>query len=256
MKSSAFVAAALACTAASPAIAQTAGTFSISTGLDHSSGDYGGAETTKILIAPLTASYRTERLRLSATLPYLRIEGAGVVLGPDGKPLPGVPTAAGTRSGVGDLSLGATVSVPPERLGGLELDLGGRVKLPTSKSSKRLGTGKTDVSASADFSYPVGNWAPFVTLGYRLPGDPDGVELHNSFTASAGSSLSLGRAVLIASYDYAEASSPLAKDSQELFAAVNTPLTRQVSWTGYGSVGLSDGAPDYALGVLFSFKWD
>jgi hypothetical protein len=88
-----------------------------------------------------------------------------------------------------------------------------------------------------------------------MPGDPAGVALDNTFTVSAGSSVSLGKAVLIASYDYAEASSPFAEDSQELFAALNAPLSSTVSWTGYGTVGLSEGAPDFGVGVLFTFKW-
>lgn len=249
------VLAALAFSAASPALAQSAGTFSLSSGVDYSQGDYGSGETTKIIVAPVTASYRTDLLRLSASVPYIRIDGSGVVLGPDGQPLPGVPTTDGTRSGFGDLTLGATVSTPADALGGLEVEFGGRVKLPTSKESKGLGTGKTDVSVSADFSYPVGRWAPFVTLGYRMPGEPDGVELNNSFTASVGASVLLGDAVLIASYDYAEAASPLASESQEVFAAVNAPLNERVSWTGYGSVGLSKGAPDFGLGVLMTVKF-
>jgi hypothetical protein len=255
MKRLSFALAALAGCAASPAFAQSAGTFSVSTGLDYSSGDYGGPDTVKILVAPVTASYRTDVFRVSATLPYLRIDGAGVVLGPDGKPLPGVPTTTGSRSGLGDLGLGASVTLPADSLGGLEVELGGRVKFPTSKTSKGLGTGETDFSVSADFSYPIGAWAPFVTLGYRMPGDPAGVALDNSFAVSAGSSVSLGKAVLIASYDYAEASSPFAEDSQELFAALNAPLSDAVSWTGYGTVGLSEGSPDFGVGVLFTFKW-
>ena len=208
----------------------------------------------RLPILDWAVGYRTDWLRLSASVPYLRIDGAGVVLGPDGKPLPGVPTAAGTRSGVGDASLGATVSLPSDRLAGFEVDLGGRVKLPTSQRSKGLGTGKTDVSVSADVSYPVGAWSPFVTLGYRMPGDPEDVPLKNTFTASAGASLAVGRTILIGSYDYAEASSPAAKDSHELFGAVNTPITDRVSWTGYGTAGLSKGAPDFGVGVLFSLK--
>lgn len=245
--------AALAACAASPALAQT---VSVSSGVDFSSGDYGTDTTTDILVVPFTAAWRTDQLRLSASLPYIRIDGGEVVLGPDGRPLPGVPGATGTRSGLGDLSLGATWTVPPELFGALELDLGARVKLPTSDEDKSLGTGKTDWSVSADLSYPLGAWAPFLTLGYRMPGDPDGTELQNSFSASVGTSLSLGRTVLIASYDYAEGASPLADDSRELFAAVNTPLAGKVSATAYGTVGLSDGSPDYGLGVLFTLKFD
>jgi hypothetical protein len=137
----------------------------------------------------------------------------------------------------------------------VEVDIGGRVKLPTSQKSKGLGTGKTDFSVTTDVSYPIGNWAPFVTVGYRILGDPDAYELNNSFTVSAGSSVSIGKTVLIGSYEYAEASSPFAKDSHELFGALNTPLNSQVGVTGYGTVGLSKGAPDFGLGMLLTFKW-
>jgi hypothetical protein len=179
-----------------------------------------------------------------------------VVVGPDGQPLPGVPTQGGTRSGLGDVDLGATASLPSDSLGGFEVDLGGRVKLPTSDKSKHLGTGETDFSVSADVSYPIGAWAPFVTLGYRMPGDPVGIKLRNTFTVSTGTSISFGKTVLIASYDYAEAASPFATDSHELFAGVHTPIAEHLTWTGYGTAGLSKGAPDFGVGMLFSYKWD
>jgi hypothetical protein len=65
-------------------------------------------------------------------LPYVNIEGPGVVLGPGGEPLPGTGTARQSRSGIADLSLGASYSIPAEALGGADLTLGARVKLPTS----------------------------------------------------------------------------------------------------------------------------
>jgi hypothetical protein len=227
---------------------------SVSAGVDYSSGKYGQPTRTDITVVPLNISVKKDFLRLSASIPYLRINGSGVVVGPDGAPLPGVPGATGNRAGFGDVSLGATASLPSDPLGGFEVDLSGRVKLPTSDESKHLGTGKTDFSVSADVSYPIGAWAPFVTLGYRFPGSPAGVELHDAFTSSVGTSFSMGRTVAIVSYDYAQASSPLAKDSHELFGGLNAPLTNRVNWTLYSTAGLSDGAPDYGVGLMLTAK--
>lgn len=141
--------------AAAPARAQvrTPDPFgvSVSAGADYSSGDYGATTKTKIFIAPVSLTAKTEGLRFTASLPYLRIDGPGVVLGPDGRPLPGVTGAVGVRKGVGDLSLSGTASVLPGDSGGLAVEFTGRVKLPTSQKSKRLSTGKTDFRSRLTF---------------------------------------------------------------------------------------------------------
>jgi hypothetical protein len=227
---------------------------SVAAGVDYSSGNYGTNTTTKILIAPVIGTFKTDGWRFSATVPYLDIQGAGVILGPDGRPLPGVPGATGNRSGLGDLSVAATGTLPSSITGNFLVDLTGRVKFPTSAESKHLGTGKTDYTVSTDISYPVGAWAPFVTVGYRIPGDVQGLNLRNSVAASVGTSLAVSKAVFIASYDYYESSSPLAADSHDLFGAVSAPLTDHVNWTLYGIAGLSNGAPDYETGLLLTVK--
>ena len=245
---------------ASPASAQQAtGTapvgLSFSTGIDYSTGNYGLDEDTNILVVPFALRATTGNLSFTASLPYISIDGpGGVVVGPGGEPLPGVPTQSGKRSGLGDLSLGATYTVPAEALGGVELGLGGRVKLPTSSEDRQLSTGKTDVSLSAEASYAVGKAVPFVNIGYRFLGDPEGFDLRNGPTASIGSSFQLGASVLIASYDYARASSDLTEDSHELFAGLSAPLSPGLTVTGYGVKGFSQGSPDFGAGLLITAK--
>lgn len=230
-------------------------TFSIATGIDYSTGDYGQAAETEILVVPMTARASAGQLSFTATLPYLRIDGpGGVVIGPGGDPLPGVPTTGGVRDGIGDLSLGATYTIPADTLGGLEIGLGGRVKLPTSPQSRQLSTGETDYAVSADISYAAGNVIPFVNIGYRFLGDPEGTDLRNGPTASVGSSFALGRSVLIASYDYARSVSPAVDDSHELFGGLSGPLSERLNLTGYGVVGLSDGSPDFGIGLLITAR--
>ena len=243
--------------AQSPAVAERVNPFgvSFSTGVDYSSGDYGLDEKTKILVVPFSLRATTGNVALTASLPYIRLDGpGGVVVGPGGEPLPGVPSAGGVRKGLGDLSLGATYTIPSETLGGLELGLGARVKLPTASKRRQLSTGETDFTVSADISYPVGTVVPFVNLGYRVLGDPDGFDLRNGPTASVGSSFQFGKAVLIASYDYARASSALSDDSHEIFAGLSAPVSSGLTLTGYTVAGLSDGSPDFGVGLLLTAK--
>jgi hypothetical protein len=227
---------------------------SVSTGVDYSSGDYGAAQNTNILVVPLSFRATTGDWAFTATLPYLNIDGpGGVVVGPDGQPVPGVPSIPGSRDGVGDISLGAAYTIRPA-ISGLEVALGGRVKLPTSADSKHLGTGKTDVKISADISYAVGDIVPFANLGYRFLGDPPAIDLHDGPTMSLGFSAPVGKAVLIASYDYARATTSFTDDSHELFGGLSYPLTDRFTVTGYGTAGLSRGAPDVGLGLLLTAK--
>lgn len=240
-----------------PAAAQESDDLGLtfSTGVDYSSGDYGAASKTKILVVPFSLRASAGNSRFTATVPYLRLDSpGGVVVGPGGEPLPGVPSQTGVRKGLGDLSLGYAYSIPADRLGGIELELGGRVKLPTSSDRKQLGTGKTDAAVSAELSYPAGLFAPFVNVGYRFLGDPAGVELDNGFTGSVGTTAQLGTVVAIASYDYTEASSPLAEDAHELFAALSGPVSDRLTLTGYGIAGLSEGSPDFGVGLLLSVR--
>jgi hypothetical protein len=248
--------------AATPAMGQSTAAsplgLSFTTGVDYSSGDYGATDKTNILVVPLNARLSSGDLRVSATLPYLRIKGPGSVIGGgEGGPIvvdPGSDLPVTKRSGLGDLSLSATYGVLRQDNAGFDLDLTGRVKLPTASKAKGLGTGKADYGVSAEVARTFGNATPFLSVGYRMPGDPEGINLRNSMTASAGASFAAGSTVLIASYDYAGRTSANAFDSHSLFGAVSGAATERLNLTGYGTAGLSKGAADYGLGLLMTLK--
>jgi len=233
----------------------TGGSLTAITGVDYSSGDYGTGSDTHILVVPMSLRYRTGQLRFTATLPWLRINGSSAIVGGGSGGViidPNAPRT--TRSGLGDLTLGVGYQIPEERLG-FGLDLSARVKLPTASRSKALGTGETDVTVAAEISKSFGIVTPFANVGYRMPGDPSGFDLHNGWTASGGASVMLGKSALIASYDYRESTSDLARDSQELFGAFSTPVAEKLIFTLYGTGGLSKGAADYGIGSMVSVKF-
>ena len=232
-----------------------------STGIDFSRGDYGDVQATNIIVVPVSLRVRAaDWLSLGLSTAWIRIDGPGVVLGPDNEPLPGFPTARQTRQGLGDLNASATVSLPLGDDTRWSVDLTGRVKLPTASRRRGLTTGKTDFSFGADIGYIAGKWAPFVELGIRIPGDPGGIDLRNSPSVSVGAARVLGAngkgGALIASYDWQRAFSPFAQDSHSLFAAYSHPLAKRLDLTGYGSMGLSSGAAGIEVGVLVTAKLD
>ena len=236
-------------------------TFMLSTGIDFSTGHYGDTQSTEIIVVPVSLRVRAaDWLSLGLSNAWIRIDGPGVVLGPDNEPLPGFPTARQTRQGLGDLGASATASLPLGDDTPWSIDLTGRVKLPTASKRRGLTTGKTDVSFSADVSYLAGKWLPFVEVGIRIPGDPAGIDLRNSPSVSLGFARVLGTrgkgGAVIASYDWQRAFSPLADDSHSLFAAYSYPVAKRFDLTGYGSVGLSRGAAGIEAGILISAKLD
>jgi hypothetical protein len=227
--------------------------LSFTTGIDYSRGDYGTAIDTSMVVVPLSARLRTGNWRMTASVPWLRIDGANVVGGSNG-PIVIDPTAPrSVREGFGDVSLGLAYDIP-EQTFGLGVQLSGRVKLPTASQSKGLGTGKTDYTGAVELSKTYGPVTPFVSLGYRIPGDPVGIDLQDGFIGSAGFSVATGRSLILLSYDYRESPSLLSEDSQELFGAFTAPVSGKLDFTLYGSAGLSKGAPDYGVGAMITIK--
>ncbi len=225
---------------------------SITAGVDFSSGDFGTGVDTEIFVAPLNARISTDDFRLNASIPFIRIKGAENIVGGDSGPIVVDPnTPVTTRSGIGDLTLGANYAIPESRFG-LGLDFGTRVKLPTAQTG--LGTGKTDVSFSGEVSRTFAMITPFAQAGYRLMGNPDGFELDNVWFGSVGASAAVGKSVVLASYDYRQSPNALVEDSQEIFGALSTPLSRALDLTFFGSAGLSNGASDYGLGAMITIK--
>ena len=248
---------------ASPAAAQQSSdssdqkstSLSFTTGVDYSSGNYGLADKTKILVVPIVARLLAGDVAVTGSIPYVRLETpGGVVLGPDGNPIPGVPSAGGKTNGFGDVSLGAKYTVPEKLVGGVDLSVGGKVKLPTASKSKGLTTGKTDFAATIEAGYTFGTVSPFLEVGYRWLGDPTGVDLRDGPTLSVGSSFAFGQTVVITSYDYARSATASTKDSNELFGGVAVPVGKRLTLTGYGTKGLSNGSPDFGFGLLVTAK--
>jgi hypothetical protein len=238
--------------------------WKFSTGLDFSSGDYGQDKDTDITYLPFSASYNTGPWTAKLTVPWIRIDGPGGVVGagdglvvikPKNKGAPVAPSTTTSESGLGDVwaSMKYEVESFPAEMG--NLDLTGKIKFPTADDNDGLGTGEVDYTFQADYAKPMGRLTPLLTAAYKVKGDPDGVNLDNVWYVSAGAdwraqdSLNFGATV-----DFQEASSSGADDALELFTYLSYKLSNTWSVMPYLYFGFSDGSPDEGLGVSLTHQ--
>jgi hypothetical protein len=230
-------------------------------GVTNTNGDYGTQQNTNVLLGLSTLSLSDGNLKFTASIPYMRISGRGlVVFDASGNPIlinRRASVVPDVRTGWGDLDLGVSYVIPPAVLDDFEVRVSGVVKAPTGPTSRRLSTGQTDFGASIDVSRQFGIWTPFVTVGYLDQGRPSGFTLYNTTSVSAGTSLELNEnLVAVASYDFDSANAPQVEAGQELFGSLSWVRDDRITLTGYSTVGLSAGSPDLGVGLLLSYGFN
>lgn len=234
--------------------AAAAQSLTLSAGAEYTSGDYGGDASTDVFYAPIALSMNSGDWSVRASVPYLTVSGPGVFLGEDlplvrGRDTP-IRQADEEVSGFGDLSVQVSKTTQLDDAGLWELDITSRVKLPTADEESGLSTGEMDYSMSADIIHHIGVWSLFAGGGYRVNGDPDGLDLSNIASASVGAArYTSGGSSWGVAYDFSQAASDGVDDAHELSTWLSFGLTDDVRLQLYGLGGLSSGGPDYGGGA-------
>lgn len=228
--------------------------FSLTLGASAWHGDFGAPTNTDISSVLLAARYRVDGLRLTASLPRMYIRSNGTFFtGLGGTPLfvaPNVRSLPRVRKGIGDLTLGASYLLPGGDARGFDLELTGRVKLPTASDSSQLSTGKVDYSVGADVSKTFGRVTPNVSATYRVFGDAGVWQFRNGLDVTAGVTYAVtSRTALVVSYEYVRAAGALIGDSHEVLVGASTPLAAKLRLTGFAAAGLSRSAADVSGGL-------
>jgi hypothetical protein len=227
-------------------------------GVTYTDGSYGTPVNTNVLLGLSTLSLSNGNFKFSASMPYMRISGRGlVVFDASGNPIVIARRANGptdVRTGWGDLSLSASYTIPPAVLGDFQVRVTGITKVPTAPSRRRLNTGEADFGMSVDVSRSFGDWTPFVTVGYLNRGQPAGFTFYDTSSVSVGASYVLNeKLVAVAWYDYDSPDAPQVRGGHELSGSLSWIRDDHVTLTGYGTVGLSSGSPDMGVGFLISY---
>lgn len=240
-------------------LARVLGGIELGVGSSELSGDFGAPKTTNVAAVLATASYRVDNLRLTASLPWMRIDSSGAVFTEiEGTPIIADPAASGRRlrEGIGDLTLGASYLLPASLTPGLDTDLSFRVKVPTASQSSRLSTGEVDYSFGGTFQKPIGRFAPLLSVFYRSFGSGPEFQLRSGFATSVGATYAFNpQTVGLITYDYAQRSSQFISDAHQITSSLTSQLPNSpVRLTGFVGGGLSRGAPAISAGLAISLR--
>lgn len=231
--------------------------ISWATGIEYTSGTYGGTEEIEDLYVPLIARYSQDRVAFELTVPYLSVTAptGTTITDPGNEPVPGTGPIV-TESGIGDIIAGVTLYdvFYSDRLG-LAVDLTGKIKFGTADEAKGLGTGEQDFTLRADLYKYFEQLTVLGSAGYTYRGDPSDLDLDNVFLGSIGGAVSVSdksRFGLI--YDYRESSLADGDAISELSAFVSHDWNDSWHMQFYAFSGFSDSSADWGLGILFEIS--
>ncbi len=230
--------------------------FTISTGLDYSSGDYGGEEDTEVIAVPLSARLSVGDWAFRVSSAYLKVDGPANIADNDGDGgSSGVIMRDGEERGFGD----TTVSVERSfrEIGGSDVyvELAARVRLPTGDDTKGLGVGATDYIAASEIGVSSRNGGAYVSFGYRFLGDNDVDERQDGAQAGVGGWLPAGDRTRVGAFaSWRRASIDGNEDPASAGVYVSHRLTDRVRVSLTASGGLSDASADYSSGVRLSWR--
>lgn len=224
--------------------------FTLRTGFDFSTGDYGLPVSTQITTFPLSVAYAVNQTTWDLGLSYLRINGPGEVVPGVGRFARRLLRSKQVSRGLGDLTLGVTQSFagPEERP--WSWSAGAEVKFGTASTEKSLGTGKDDFATHVDFSWSAGAFLPFATLGYRWLGNPVGSDLRNYLYGTVGVNWACTEATTVAVLaDWAQKNSASGEASGNFTLSVTRAFGEKVQVQAYGVLGHSDATADHGYGL-------
>jgi hypothetical protein len=251
-----FLSAWLAWLHAAPSRAQSR--TSLSFGAEYTSGDYGTGTSTDVLYLPVIARLWSGANLFEVTVPYIRITGpsGGTVVGVDhmGRPIQGGKgSKLTTESGLGDIEAGYGRTLRDDLESGTRVNALFKVKLGTADETRLLGTGENDYWAELDAFQSVGALTWLGAIGYRVYGDPPGVNLRDIWFGSLGVSTRYGEAgSLGVVYNFGQPITSTGDSQRELRLYYRGQTAKDWHLLAYLLAGSGNASPDRGFGLLLT----
>lgn len=241
--------------AIAPAHAEEA-IYSLTTGVEATTGTYGGTTSTNVIYVPVTGKVQFDYLFLKLTVPYISVSSAGnVVRGMGRVKSTKTTTTVTTESGLGDIvaSAGYIVFEDDDWM----FDVAGNVKFGTADASKNLGTGVNDYSTQVDGFYTLRKTTFFGTVGYKIIGAPAGVSVNNIFYGTIGASRKISEKTKVeAMLDVAQSTNAYSDGIRELGIYLSHKVSKTLKVQVGVLKGFSDSSPDAGASGMITGTFD
>ncbi len=219
------------------------------------SGDYGTGDNVDVFYLPfILSAYPSERIRGSVEVPWVYQSSTQIAFagGMGHHSFQNTEGSRGSESGLGDIILKGEYAFLLEPMDKFNLLLEGTLKLPTASESKGLGTGEADEGIVAELGRTISHIYYYGRFGYTVVGEPSGEDFDNPFLYEGGINLSVNPGFdLTLSLEGSTSIDDNLDDPLEAVLSGNYKLGGDLSLSGSLLVGLSDGSPDFGLGVGF-----
>lgn len=232
------------------------GDWKVSSSLNYETGEYGTGSTSETWYVPVTVKRYFPEGDVSVTVPYVQTSGTGVTT-IDGNVVPiGTPGVPETNSGLGDLVLrGSYYLLSEGDEAPFDLNLTGKIKLPTADESRGLGTGEFDAGAGLEFARSLtGGFTGYFDVYYTAIGDPPGLELEDRVSFDLGLSTPLAPKWTVSAFY--EESTPLVKTNshlRDILVSFEFRADRRTRAFFGAVLGLNEASPDYGLSAGVSY---
>lgn len=235
--------------------------FQLKIGPTYDQGDFGMPNTTRTFFLPVTLRYLGERLDFGVTGSLVVVDTVGGVSFLDGIPTrtAGAGTRRTTEAGVGDTLLKGRFFLlddPGPRSPLPALTPFAKIKIPTADETRNLGTGETDYGFGVELDKQFGDLFLFADVSYTVIGNPPGQHFRDRPAASFGAGMRLSNAVTVSALiDWRRAIVSGNADPVELVGILTYKVSRVLTVSPNVSVGLSNGSPDFGVGVELAYKF-
>jgi hypothetical protein len=129
--------------------------------------------------------------------------------------------------------------------------------VPTASTSKRLGTGKVDVTIGADVIKDINNFSVYAGLRRRFNGQPANQTLRDIWGVGAGVSARISRSTSIGiDYDWQQVSYASTGVSSELTAWSSFRVTQALRMQVFAGTGFTVNSANFIGGMAMSWRFN
>lgn len=229
--------------------------LSFTAGLEYSSGEYGGTETTEVVAAPFGVRLTVDDWTFRASSAYMQVSGPADI-SEDGEAGGSGPIARDQAAhGVAD----TTVSLERafRRIGGSNayVEVTARARLPSGDEERGFGVGTVDYGVVTEIGVSSEDGGAFVSAGYRFLGKRDeGPDRQDGMQAGVGAWLPVGGRGRVGVFgNWRKASVEDGDDPSQAGGYISYRMSERLRVTFAASGGLSDASPEYTAGIRFNW---